>query len=67
MKTNVNPNDKITRLLDELGISAKKAAELINMPYSAFNAKKKQFNYNCFSDKNYEDLVMAIKKIVETI
>ena len=57
----MTPNDKIQSLTDTLGMSGKKAAEVIGMPYTAFRKRKCKTRNEVFSEENYLTLLKFTK------
>lgn len=53
----MTPNDKINHLTATLGMSGKRAAEVIGMPYSSFRKRKSIKRNEVFSEENYLSLL----------
>jgi uncharacterized protein (DUF2384 family) len=53
----MSPNDKIKNLTTTLGMSGKRAAEVIGMPYTAFRKRKCKTRPEVFSEENYLKLL----------
>jgi hypothetical protein len=49
----MTPNDKINNLTTTLGMSGKRAAEVIGMDYAAFRKRKCKTRNEVFSEENY--------------
>lgn len=60
--------EKVLKILDDFGMSGKKAAEAMGVTYATFRNKK---NNNAlghsFNEKNYQDLVKFIKVKAEEL
>lgn len=55
--------EKVLKILDEFGMSGKKAAEAMGVTYPTFRNKKNDNALgHSFNEKNYSDLVSFIKK-----
>jgi len=57
----MTPNDKIKNLTATLGMSGKRAAEVIGMPYSSFRKQKCKTRKEVFSENNYLTLLKFTK------
>jgi len=57
----MTPNDKIQSLTDTLGMSGKRAAEVIGMDYAAFRKRKCKTRNEVFSEENYLTLLKFTK------
>jgi len=57
----MTPNDKINNLTATLGMSGKRAAEVIGMPYTAFRKRKCKTRNEVFSEENYLILLKFTK------
>jgi hypothetical protein len=57
----MTPNEKIKNLTATLGMSGKRAAELIGMPYSSFRKRKCKKRLEVFSEENYLTLLKFTK------
>jgi hypothetical protein len=56
--------EKIIKILNDFGITGKKAAEAMGITYDTFCSKKNDNNdRHSFNEKNYSDLVGFIKKL----
>jgi len=53
----MTPNDKIQSLTATLGMSGKRAAEVIEMPYWAYRKRKCKTRPEVFSEENYLTLL----------
>lgn len=57
-----NVKEKVLKVLDEFGMSGKKAAEAMGVTYATFrNKKNDNAKGHSFNEKNYLDLVSYIK------
>jgi hypothetical protein len=54
-------NTKIVEILENFGISSKKASEIMGMTPSAFGMKKAELNGNRFKEENLNVLIKFIK------
>jgi hypothetical protein len=59
----MTPNDKIQSLTATLGMSGKRAAEVIGMPYGAFRKRKCKTRLEVFSEENYLTLLKFTSNI----
>ena len=57
----MTPNDKINNLTTTLGMSGKRASEVIGMPYTAFRKRKCKTRNEVFSEENYLILLKFTK------
>jgi len=57
----MTPNDKIKNLTATLGMSGKRASEVIGMPYSSFRKRKCKTRNEVFSEENYLKLLKFTK------
>jgi hypothetical protein len=57
----MTPNDKIKALTAILGMSGKRAAEVIGMPYGAYRKRKCKTRPEVFSEENYLTLLKFTK------
>ena len=54
---------KVLKVLDEFGMSGKKAAEAMGVTYATFRNKKNDNALgHSFNEKNYQDLINFIKQ-----
>jgi len=53
----MTPNEKINNLTATLGMSGKRAAEVIGMPYGAYRKRKCKTRPEVFSEENYLTLL----------
>ena len=54
-------NEKINNLTTTLGMSGKRAAEVIGMPYGAYRKRKCKTRIEVFSEENYLTLLKFTK------
>jgi hypothetical protein len=57
----MTPNEKIQSLTATLGMSGKRAAEVIGMPYGAYRKRKCKTRLEVFSEENYLTLLKFTK------
>jgi hypothetical protein len=57
----MTPNEKINNLTSTLGMSGKRAAEVIGMPYGQFRKRKCKTRPEVFSEENYLTLLKFTK------
>jgi len=57
----MTPNDKIKSLTATLGMSGKRAAEVIGMPYGSYRKRKCKTRKEVFSEENYLILLKFTK------
>jgi hypothetical protein len=57
----MTPNEKINNLTATLGMSGKRAAEVIGMPYASFRKRKCKTRNEVFSEENYLTLLKFTK------
>ena len=57
-------NEKIHKITSNLGISSVKASEIMKISYTSYKAKEKNYKYNKFNDKNYQDLINYIRQFI---
>jgi hypothetical protein len=61
----MTPNDKIKNLTTTLGMSGRRAAEVIGMPYGAYRKRKCKTRNEVFSEENYLTLLKFTSNIHE--
>ena len=61
----MTPNDKINNLTTTLGMSGKRAAEVIGMDYAAYRKRKCKTRKEVFSEENYLALLKFTSNIHE--
>lgn len=65
---NMDPIDKVNKVLDDFGITGVKAAEAMGVTYSTFKSKRNPNNdRHSFNEKNYQDLINFIIKLTEEL
>lgn len=65
---NMEPLEKINKVLDDFGMSGVKAAEAMGITYITFRSKKSENNErHTFNEKNYQDLISFIKAKAENL
>jgi len=57
----MNPNEKINSLTTTLGMSGKRAAEVIGMTYTSFRKRKCKTRNEVFTEENYLTLLKFTK------
>jgi hypothetical protein len=57
----MTPNDKINNLTATLGMSGKRAAEIIGMSHGQFRKRKSKTRPEVFSEENYLTLLKFTK------
>jgi uncharacterized protein (DUF2384 family) len=57
----MTPNEKINNLTSTLGMSGKRAAEVIGMPYESYRKRKCKTRNEVFSEENYLTLLKFTK------
>ena len=61
----MTPNEKINNLTTTLGMSGKRTAEVIGMPYGAYRKRKCKTRLEVFSEENYLTLLKFTLNIHE--
>jgi hypothetical protein len=61
----MTPNEKINNLTATLGMSGKRAAKVIGMPYGQFRKRKCKTRPEVFSEENYLTLLKFTSNIHE--
>jgi len=57
----MTPNEKINNLTATLGMSGKRAAEVIGMPYGSYRKRKCKTRNEVFTEENYLTLLKFTK------
>jgi hypothetical protein len=57
----MNPNEKINNLTTTLGMSGKRAAEVIGMDYGSYRKRKCKTRNEVFTEENYLTLLRFTK------